>query len=125
MRVSPAILGSGILAITLAFTASTGAVAKHMVKPASSGLVSKGKALISAKHCNACHGADLMGKPHFSPSLHASTRPMAHYTQATFVRLLTKGLDDDGKPVKPPMSGACNQTVADSKAMYAYLKTVK
>jgi mono/diheme cytochrome c family protein len=132
MRLSPALYGSAALALTLAFAvASTGAPAKHHAKKAakktaaSSALVKKGKELIASQHCNACHSADLKGKKGFSPSLQGSTRPMTEYNEATFVRLLTKGLDNDGKPVRPPMSNACHQKVADSKAMYAYLKTVK
>ena len=127
MRLSPALLGSAILAVTLAFAATTGAMAKHATakKSSSSALVAKGKALMSSQHCNACHAADLKGKAGFSPSLHASARPMKEYNEAKFVRLMTKGLDDDGKPVRPPMNNACHQTVANSKAMYAYLKTVK
>ena len=130
MRISPAVFGTAALAITLGLAVSTGAAPKHMAKhstkmASSSGLVAKGKALISSKRCNGCHGANLEGKKNFSPDLHASKRPMSHYTEATFVRLLTKGLDDDGKPVRPPMTMACHQTPTDAKAMYAYLKTVK
>lgn len=130
MRISPALCGTAALALVLGMALSTTqAQAKHMMmkkKPmASSGLVAKGKGLISSKRCNGCHGADLSGKPKFSPSLHASARPMSHYKEATFVRLMTKGLDEEGKKVGPPMSMACNQTPGDAKAMYAYLKTVK
>jgi cytochrome c2 len=125
MRISPTLCGSAALAIVLGIAMSTTSVqAKHMTAPAS-GLVAKGKALISAKRCNGCHGADLNGKPHFSPSLHASKRPMTEYNKGTFVRLLTTGVDNDGKKIGPPMSMACNQKPADAAAMYAYLKTVK
>ena len=129
MRISPALCGSAALAIVLGIAMSTtSAQAKHMMMkkaPIASGLVAKGKGLISSKRCNGCHGADLKGKPHFSPSLHASTRPMTEYNKGTFVRLLTTGVDNDGKKVGPPMIMACNQKPADAAAMYAYLKTVK
>lgn len=130
MRISPALCGSAALAVVLGIAMSTTSVqAKHMTMkkkaPMASGLVAKGKGLISSKRCNGCHGADLKGKPHFSPSLHASTRPMTEYNKTTFVRLMTKGVDNDGKKVGPPMSMACNQKPSDAAAMYAYLKTVK
>jgi len=130
MRISPALCGSAALAIVLGMAMSTTSVqAKHMKMkkhaPMASGLVAKGKGLISSKRCNGCHGADLKGKPHFSPSLHASTRPMKEYNKGTFIKLMTTGIDNDGKKVGPPMSMACNQSAADSAAMYAYLKTVK
>lgn len=133
MRISPALCGSAVLAVTLALAgASTNAAAKHAkhaVKnkksTASSALIAKGKGLMASKHCNACHSADLKGKKGFSPSLYGNTRPLTEYNQTTFVRLMTKGLDEEGKPVRPPMNNACHQTVADSKAMYAYLKTLK
>ena len=130
MRISPAFCGSAALAIMLGIAMSTTSVqAKHMKMkkhaPMASGLVAKGKALIASKRCNGCHGADLNGKPHFSPGLHASKRPMTEYNKATFVRLLTTAVDNDGKKVGPPMSMACNQKPGDAAAMYAYLKTVK
>lgn len=126
MRITPAIIGSAILAITVGFAASSGAAVKHMTSGAASpALIAKGRALIAAQHCNACHAADLKGKPNFSPSLYPTTRPMTHYTEATFVRLLTKGLDEKGKPIGPPMSNACHQTPANAKAIYAYLETLK
>lgn len=123
MRISLAFCGTALLAVSLGLALSTtGAKPGHAA--ASSALVSKGKALIASQHCSGCHNADLKGKPHFSPSLLPSG-PVRHYNQATFVRLLTKGLDEKGKAVGPPMSNACHQTAADSKAMYAYLKTLK
>jgi len=130
MRISPALCVSAALAIALGIAMSTTSVqAKHMAMkkhhPMANGLVAKGKSLITTKRCNGCHGADLKGKPHFSPSLHASTRPMTEYNKATFVKLMTTGVDNDGKKVGPPMSMACNQKPGDAAAMYAYLKTVK
>ena len=130
MRISAALCGTAALAIALGLALSTtSAQAKHMKmkpKPAvSAALIAKGKGLISSKHCNSCHSADLKGKKGFSPSLYGNARPMTEYNQTTFVRLMTTGLDDDKKPVKPPMNNACHQTPADSKAMFAYLKTLK
>jgi len=129
MRISSALCGTAALVIALgAALSTTSAQAKHMMSKKhamASADVSKGKALISSKRCNGCHGADLKGKPKFSPSLHASVRPMKEYNKSTFVRLMTKGLDEGGKKIGPPMSMACNQTPGDAAAMYAYLKTVK
>src|SRR5258708_6287802 len=105
MRTVPAFCCTAALIITLALAGTTtgAATKKHMAMKSSSGaLVAKGKTLVTAKHCDACHGPDLKGKANFSPSLHAGTRPMTEYNQTTFVRLLTKGLDNGGAKVKSP-----------------------
>ena len=129
MRLSPALCGTAALALMLGIAlTTTDAQAKHMMskmKPAASaGLVAKGKTLMSTKRCDGCHSKDLSGKPRFSPSLHPG-RPMSNYNATTFVRLMTKGLDEKGKPVEKPMDMACHQTPGDAKAMWAYLKTLK
>jgi mono/diheme cytochrome c family protein len=124
MRKLSAICGSVALAAALGISLSTTGVQASQPK-ASAALVAKGKALVSSLHCDGCHGADLKGKPHFSPSLHPNQHPVSEYTQALFVRLLTTGVDNDGKPVRPPMNNACHQTPGDSKAVFAYLKSLK
>ena len=64
--------------------------------------VSQGKMLVSQYRCNGCHGANLAGRPAFSPSLHANAS-LKPYTSATFTRLLLTGVTDDGGHVRPPM----------------------
>jgi len=124
MRPISVLFASAALAITLGLAgATTGAVSKK--HPMSGGgSITAGKMLISKDHCNACHSVDLKGKPGFSPGLTASG-PMRHYTKKTFERLMSTGIDDDGKKINPPMLGVCKLKAADSDAIYAYLKTVK
>ena len=102
----------------------------HKPVPRSSGkplsgaaAVSHGKALVNQYKCNTCHGADLAGKPHFAPSLHA-TGVLKEYNQKTWERVLDTGLDNDGKPVRKPMP-VYHMKAADADAIYAYCKTLK
>jgi len=129
MRIVSIVCCTAALAITLSLAgASTGATAKHMkkhpAKASASASIAKGKALIAAKRCNMCHGANLAGFPGRSPSLHPGM-PMNHYNKALFERLMSKGLDEEGKKVGPPMDKVCTLTAAQGDALYAYLKTLK
>jgi hypothetical protein len=111
------------------------AATKHAAKPAAApkaaakpaeapkndaALVAKGQELTA--RCR-CHGPDLNGREGRTPSLHASGA-LAQYNEDTFVRLMTQGVDEEGKPIGPPMNNI-KLEAADAKAVYAYLKTLK
>jgi hypothetical protein len=89
------------LTVALLYSAHGTASAKTG-KVTSMASVSQGKMLVSQYRCNGCHGANLAGRPRFSPSLHANAS-LKHYTSATFTRLLLTGVTDDGGHVRPPM----------------------
>ena len=125
MRIISCFAISAALGSVLAVSA-TGSVATHrMSKPIlqAASWIAKGKALSSAKHCNSCHAADLKGKPGFSPSL-LSNGVLKEYNAATWARVLDTGVTNDGGKVKPPMP-IYHLAKADSKALYAYFKSIK
>lgn len=86
-------------------------------------------AQLYARNCAGCHGARAQGG--VGPALHES----ALWSAALFQRSILKNVDDGGRPLKSPMpnwgkvgfagDGGRAPTVAETRALQAYLKTLK
>lgn len=95
---------------------------KMAAAPAAGDMVATGKT-IAMQRCAKCHGPELLGKKPGPPPL-TPNGPMRHYDVALFERLLSQGVDEDNKPVRPPMN-RIKLEKADADAVFAYLKTLK
>jgi hypothetical protein len=108
MTILPKITAGATVALAAAVLAAAhspvSAAMKHIPTKhaAMSSAVSQGKMLVSTYRCNGCHGADLAGKPGFTPSLHRSG-VLKEYSLHTFTRVLLTGVTAGGGHVKPPM----------------------
>jgi mono/diheme cytochrome c family protein len=85
--------------------------------------IATGKSLITQYACNSCHGKDLLGKPGFSPSLHASG-VLKKYNPTTWARVLNTGVTYNGGKVKSPMPVE-GMSKTNSLAIWACLETLK
>ena len=115
-------LGLG-LAVAAAMTSPAAPVTVGHAPKFTAAIMSRAKGVITSKGCNTCHGADLAGKPHFAPSLHASG-VLREYNVTTFARVMDTGVTNDGGHVRPPMP-VYHLKTADSVPLYGYLKTLK
>lgn len=106
----------------MAFT-KTAATMRPLDAKATAKMVALGKQLSQQKGCNTCHGANLAGKPKFSPSLH-SNGVLKVYNPKTWARVMDVGITEDGGRVKKPMP-VYHLKAAESAALYAYFKTLK
>jgi len=124
MHLSPVKVITAALASAFILTGFVASPASQALtgKP-SAATVAKGKTLITQYACNSCHGKDLAGKPHFSPSL-KSTGVLKEYTPITWGRVLNTGVTNDGGKVKSPMP-VYKMKNSDSSAIWAYLSTLK
>ena len=112
------------VSVLLAATVSPAAAPKaHPLKPTAAGSISQGKTLAVSMRCNTCHAASYAGKPHFSPSLHASG-VLREYTPKTWARVMNTGVTNDNGHVKAPMP-VYHLTAAKSASLYAFFKTLK
>lgn len=117
---------AGALALSSAMLLSVVAVNAQKTAPAGkAGGTATGKALVAKNRCITCHGANLKGSPGGAPDITGGGREMRHYTAPLFQRLLNKGLDEEGKPVRPAMPKFPTITKQQSDAIYAYLKSLK
>lgn len=112
------------LVVASAGLSATATAAAGKKKPAASSaaLISQGKVLASQYHCNGCHGADFKGKPGRTPDI-TQTGQLKNYNATTLAALLSTGVEHDGKHLQhmPVM----HLPASKSRAIYAYLKTVK
>ena len=117
----------GVTAILIGAVGATAAVhhaPKMKAKPSSaSAQIAAGKALIAKDSCNGCHGADLKGKPMFSPSIRW-TSLSKKYNDKTFARVMDTGVTQDGSMVHKPMP-VYHLKASQSASLVAYLKTQK
>ncbi len=113
------------LALTLLYTGNVAAKPAHMMKPAmAAGSVVQGKALVSKYGCTRCHGANLAGKQGFSPSI-KRTGALHDYTQAQFLTLMHKGIQNDGSHVRKPMPVYAQMPTGQAVSVFAYLRSLK
>jgi mono/diheme cytochrome c family protein len=116
-------IATGLLANQqMAFT-KTAAPMRPLDAKATAKLVALGKQISQQKGCNGCHGANLAGKPNFSPSLR-SNGVLKEYNPKTWARVMDVGITEDGHKVKKPMP-VYRMKAPDSAALYAYYKTLK
>ena len=119
-----AVLGSFLLAGSIVVSALSGQAAPPKLVPApSAAMLSHGKSVAARYGCANCHGAGLAGKKGFAPSLHASG-VLREYNPVTFVRVMDTGQTNDGGYVRKPMP-VYHLKAADSRPLYAYLKSLK
>lgn len=131
-----ALLGGGLMAITVH---PARAVSQAAAPPAGPDVVARGRYLVAAGDCQACHtnpgGAPFAGgrpvKTPFGTILSANITPdktgIADWTADEFYRSLHTGVDDEGKHLYPAMPYNYYTLISrpDSDAMFAYLKTVQ
>ena len=117
------VIAAGLLANQQMAWTKTTATMRPLDAKATSKLVAQGKQISDQKGCNTCHGANLAGKPKFSPSLR-SNGVLKEYNPKTWARVMDVGITKDGKKVKPPMP-VYRMKAPDSAALYAYYKTLK
>lgn len=117
------IIAAGLLANQQVAWTKTDATLRPLDAKATAKLVAQGKQLSQQKGCNGCHGANLEGKPKFSPSLR-SNGVLKEYNPKTWARVMDVGITEDGKKVKKPMP-VYHLKAQESAALYAYYKTLK
>ena len=123
MRIHWPLGATAVLICAVGATAAAHHAPKMKAAPAASSAkqIAAGKAMISQYKCNGCHGADLKGRPHFSPSIQW-TSLSKKYNAKTFARVMDTGITQDGTKVKPPMP-VYHLKATQSAALMAYLKT--
>ena len=85
-----------------------------------------------ARGCIGCHGPNLSGgkipgaPPEWKPAANITSKGIAHYTEADFIRALRTGVRPGGTPIDTLMPWRLTKEMTDVelKALYAYLKTV-
>lgn len=117
------VIATGLLATQQMASTKTAAAMRPLDAKAAASLVAQGKQIVQQKGCNTCHGANLAGKPKFSPSLR-SNGVLKVYNPKTWARVMDVGITEDGEKVKKPMP-VYHLKAADSAALYAYFKTLK
>lgn len=113
----------GLLASHQTASTKTAATMRPLDAKATAKLEAQGKQISDQKGCNTCHGANLAGKPKFSPSLR-SNGVLKEYNLKTWARVMDVGINEHGEKVKKPMP-IYRMKASDSAALYAYFKTLK
>ncbi|MGO8672200.1 MAG: c-type cytochrome [Capsulimonadaceae bacterium] len=118
MKLNPVLTCAAVFAATVALAGVTAGAPSKQLSDKDQALYNTGKGVVSANHCDSCHGADLKGQKDVAPSL-MPDGPMKNYNSTTFTTLMTTNVGYDGKKMSLPMAGKL--AVDDIKALYVYL----